>query len=83
MKDLKDLTLQEYEGLKKTGFLWEFYPEATGGANEDLEAVCVKYTDDYIQIPPQGSESHYTSSILRLKKYFFYDIRDEEAEYDW
>ena len=62
MKELKDLTLQEYEGLKKSGFLWEFYPEATGDVDEDLEAVFVS---------------------LQACGRYFYDIRDEEAEYDW
>lgn len=34
-KKLTDLTEQEFETLKKSGFLWEFFPEATGNYKED------------------------------------------------
>jgi len=27
---LEDLSKKEYEALKASGFMWEFYPEATG-----------------------------------------------------
>ena len=81
MKELKDLTLQEYEGLKKTGFLWEFYPEATGDVDEDLDAVCVKLISvDGIERTKYKTHSKITETSIRR---FFYDIIDEEAEYDW
>ncbi len=35
MKRLKDLTLHEHSSLKSIGFLYEFYPEATGNWETD------------------------------------------------
>ena len=34
-KSLTDLTEHEFRTLKKMGFLWEFFPEATGVYKED------------------------------------------------
>lgn len=34
-KKLTDLTEQEFKALKKMGFLWEFFPEATGDYKRD------------------------------------------------
>lgn len=34
-KELTDLTEREFRTLKKMGFLWEFFPEATGNYKED------------------------------------------------
>ena len=82
MKELKDLTLQEYEGLKKSGLLWEFYPEATGGAYEDLEAVCVKSVISDVLVRDVLSADRKKLTEIKSRR-FFYDIRDEEAEYDW
>ena len=35
MKNLHDLTKQEYAQLLKSGMFWEFYPQATGIYEED------------------------------------------------
>jgi hypothetical protein len=35
MKQLKDLPKEEYETLKEMGFLFEFFPGATGSWEED------------------------------------------------
>lgn len=36
-KKLKDLSLEEYRLLLKSGMLWEIYPEATGNPSKDLD----------------------------------------------
>ena len=36
MKQLKLLSEKEYEALKKTGMLYEFYPEASGNWTRDI-----------------------------------------------
>ena len=64
---LQDLTLQAYKTLKASGMLYEFYPEATGNPNDDLQAYTVAY--------------HYNE--LTGDRKYFYDIQDEEAEYDF
>lgn len=38
MKELKDLTLQEYMEAKMSGMFWEWYPEASAKVDLDLEA---------------------------------------------
>lgn len=40
---LEEFTGEEYARLKNTGFLWEFYPHATGSYIDD----CIKKRDDY------------------------------------
>lgn len=67
MKALHELSLQEYNMLKELGMLWEIFPEATGFVNDDLDAVVV-YKDVNLQTG---------------KACLFYDIIDEEAEYEW
>ncbi len=44
MKQLGELSLQEYEKLKQSGMLWEIYPEATGRVDDDLECFCYERT---------------------------------------
>jgi hypothetical protein len=34
-KKLTDLTEHEFNTLKEMGYLWEFFPEATGNYKED------------------------------------------------
>jgi hypothetical protein len=69
MKQLGELSLQEYEKLKQAGMLWEMYPEATGCVDDDLECVCwAKYIRD---------------SAGNVSFQQFYDIRDEEAHNEW
>lgn len=38
-RPLKDLSRREYETLKRMGFLWEFYPEASGDYDADQKAL--------------------------------------------
>jgi len=44
MKRLGELSLQEYNKLKRTGMLWEMYPDATGNVDADLECFCYELT---------------------------------------
>lgn len=67
MKDLKDLTLQEYNKIKSVGMLFELFPLATGNPNADLEAVLV-YVD-------------HMDNPFKLPTYFW-DIIDDEAVYE-
>ena len=68
---LQDLTLQAYSRLKASGMLYEFYPEATGKPDDDLQAVVVR----------TGMIN--TVDNPKYIKHYFYDILDEEAEYDF
>lgn len=36
-RKLKDLSVEEYMLLLKSGMLWEIYPEATGSPSQDLD----------------------------------------------
>jgi hypothetical protein len=36
-KNLKELSREDYESLKKTGFFWELFPQATGNYEEDCK----------------------------------------------
>ena len=67
MKELKDLTLQEYNKIKSVGMLFELFPLATGNPNVDLEAVLV-YVDNLDDRSKQTT--------------YFYDIADDEAVYE-
>lgn len=72
-RPLRNLSLQEYESLKSAGLLWVHYPEATGDFNQDLQAACVA-----LNTFESGTFSR------RVKtKFYFYDINDEEAEYEF
>lgn len=42
MKELHQLTLQEYRKITDVGMLWELFPEASGDPNKDLQAIIVK-----------------------------------------
>lgn len=75
-KLLGQLSLQEYESLKDTGMLWVYYPEATGNYNCDLEATVVNVVKMFTPIV-----THYASDRHSVKVYF-YDIIDEDAEYE-
>jgi len=44
-KKLKELTIDEYCKLQDMGFLYEFYPEATGNYFEDTKSVTCKEPD--------------------------------------
>lgn len=79
MKPLQDLTLQEYEKLKASGMFWVYYPEATGNCNKDLQAICV---GDALVFKRFSSPGSYTNQSKYVKSYF-YDIIDEEAEYEF
>lgn len=39
MKELKDLSLEEYNSLNKLGMLYEFYPSASGSWNKDCKEI--------------------------------------------
>lgn len=67
MKHYSEMSLQEYNKAKSSGMFYEVWPEATGNPDEDLQAVCVLYE-------PAG---------LLVGARFFYDIIDEEAEYEF
>ena len=45
MKKLADLLLNEYHDLENMGFLYEFYPEATGDYFNDAKNI-IKELDD-------------------------------------
>jgi len=79
MKLLNELSFQEYNHLKSTGILWEYYPGATGDIDSDLDAVC--------QIEEQNCKKEIRCGTIHkvpTKKRFFYDIIDEEVtDYDW
>jgi len=59
MKKLHEFTEEEYNKLKASGFLWEFYPEATGEWGKDsyngpitpptlndvLNSLCYEFTN--------------------------------------
>ena len=64
---LQDLTLQAYKRIRASGMLYSVYPEATGNYNDDLQAYPIGYLDDNL-----------TGGLK-----YFYDIQDEEAEYDF
>lgn len=38
-RPLKDLSRREYKTLERMGFLWEFYPEASGNYDADQKAL--------------------------------------------
>lgn len=79
MKPLHDLSLQEYEMLKASGMFWVCYPEATGNCNKDLQAVCV---GDHTVCSEVFHPLSNTPIGHRIYRSFFYDIIDEEAEYE-
>jgi hypothetical protein len=64
MKQLGELSLQEYGTLKQIGMLWELFPDATGNVDDDLD--CVVWREFEVGIHGK----------LRVK--YFYDIEDEE-----
>jgi hypothetical protein len=57
MKKLEDLTLEEFELLKQSGMLWEFFPEAPLFFDEINDEL-----DDYF--PPSKDDDY---EIKRLK----------------
>ena len=50
-KPLKDLSRHEHESLKKMGFLWELYPEASG--DYAIDTGQLKSSADSNQRPPR------------------------------
>jgi len=66
-KSLDELSLQKYNSAKNSGMFWEFFPEATGGINQDLQAVRVN-------IHTTKDENGKT------KVQHFYDIIDEDLD---
>lgn len=80
MKQLGELSLQEHTTLKNMGMLFEMYPDATGNVDDDLQAVRV---DAYTKADWSVTKQVGKTVLPRVKTVFFYDIIDQEAEYDW
>lgn len=78
-KRLGELSLQEYECLRSSGMLWEMYSNATGNVDDDLQAICI---DAYAKEDWSVTNQAGRAVLPRVKTVFFYDIIDEEAEYE-
>ena len=80
---LQDLTLQAHSRIKASGMLYELYPEATGNPNDDLQAYAVAYRNGDTVRLTRDSRDSLGICTRRIPKVYFYDIQDEEAEYDF
>ena len=79
MKHYSEMSLQEYNKAKASGMFYEVWPEATGNVDEDLEAVCLHISRSVVYVEAGGN----LAPNVHYKRKYFYDIIDEEAEYEW